>query len=183
MLEGIVQNKVAPNVKCQSCLHYNMNRSVCEVGLQPSSCGNGSIPDMGYAPMDQSVVDVASAEMPSHAEVARAGGVPAPQDRIAIITTLLGDDSELLAMAKSLSTDLVKSCEWGCAKHQYGDSFGQGNVYTAGGECSCTPMNKSSLAHMIHNRLAPRDQRKISVTDLKLWVGSKISDIAPAHLI
>lgn len=48
---GRMRTVVAPNPKCMGCLHYDNTRSHCLVALAPASCGDGSKPETGYAPM------------------------------------------------------------------------------------------------------------------------------------
>lgn len=48
---------IEPNVKCNGCLHYVQNKTLCLKGLVPNSCGDGSAPEVGYAPV---VVDAAA---------------------------------------------------------------------------------------------------------------------------
>lgn len=51
---GQMAQTVAPNSKCESCLHYNSQRGptgVCEIGLRPATCGDGDMPSIGYAPV------------------------------------------------------------------------------------------------------------------------------------
>lgn len=48
---GRMRTVVAPNPKCMGCLHYDNTRSHCMVALAPASCGDGSKPEAGYAPM------------------------------------------------------------------------------------------------------------------------------------
>lgn len=43
--------RVAPNKKCNGCLHYEMQNQLCLAALQPESCGDGSEPETGYAPL------------------------------------------------------------------------------------------------------------------------------------
>jgi len=39
------------NPKCSQCLHYAPERSACEIGQLPDVCGDGSRPDLGFAPL------------------------------------------------------------------------------------------------------------------------------------
>lgn len=48
---GVYQTVVAPNPKCLGCLHYDNTRGYCIVGLYPASCGDGTQPENGYAPL------------------------------------------------------------------------------------------------------------------------------------
>jgi hypothetical protein len=48
---GQMATIVDPNPKCNSCLHYNVNRSLCMMALVPTSCGDGSKPETGFAPL------------------------------------------------------------------------------------------------------------------------------------
>lgn len=47
---GTYATIVKPNAKCSSCLHYDANRTACMQALYPTSCGDGSKPETGYAP-------------------------------------------------------------------------------------------------------------------------------------
>lgn len=168
-LVGILQNKVAQNPKCNGCVHYDLNKSICEIGLAPASCGDGSYPDIGYAPVVRAAVDVASAEIPGHAASARAGAnVPAPNPRLPVVSSHLGDDSELLALAKSVTSDLVKASQVGCSVHQYGEKVGGlHNLHTAGGNCTCLPVNKSDVAKGVYAKLTPQQRLRMSLDDVE----------------
>lgn len=52
---GVFAQTVPANSKCSGCVHYDRNRGrtgVCVIGLQPSSCGDGSNSALtGYAPL------------------------------------------------------------------------------------------------------------------------------------
>lgn len=48
---GQKATKVCPNRKCSGCLHYESNRLLCLKAKQPTTCGSGSNPDEGYAPI------------------------------------------------------------------------------------------------------------------------------------
>jgi hypothetical protein len=140
------------------------------------------MPDVGYSPLSTLQTDVDQAERPSHATPSSAGGVPSPQERIAIITSHLGDDSELLAMAKSMSKEMAKSCQSGCAVHQHGQT-GQFNMNTYGVVCSCRKLDKSFLAERLHDNLPPRERRKVSKSDLVGWVEARIDDLVSNPMI
>lgn len=48
---GQMATIVPMNKKCAGCLHYETNRTACMKALAPKSCGSGSDPEQGYAPM------------------------------------------------------------------------------------------------------------------------------------
>jgi hypothetical protein len=48
---GRYARAVEPNVKCLGCLHYDNRLGYCLVALVPTSCGDGSKPETGYAPL------------------------------------------------------------------------------------------------------------------------------------
>lgn len=53
--EGMMYRQVHPNSKCESCLHYARSialRGACTKGQQPASCGDGTMPVYGYAPLN-----------------------------------------------------------------------------------------------------------------------------------
>ncbi len=65
---GQMAQTVAPNPKCESCLHYNSQRGasgVCEIGLRPITCGDGDMPSMGYAPVASIGPDTAGTHSPN----------------------------------------------------------------------------------------------------------------------
>ncbi len=179
---GQIANKVPANPKCNGCLHYNPGKSICVIGLAPSSCGDGSVPDIGYAPLSVLGMDVDQAERPSHAEPARAGGVPDPQGPITVITSHLGDDSELLALAKSYSAELQKMCEHGCFVHQ-GTDQGQLVPETVGTVCTCQSFDKRRLAQTLHLSLSRQDQRKVSEEEIFNWVEFRIKDLVTNSML
>jgi hypothetical protein len=47
---GEVAMRVKPNTKCNGCLHYDQGQTACRIGVVPSVCGDGSFPEIGYAP-------------------------------------------------------------------------------------------------------------------------------------
>jgi len=49
--EGQVAMRVAPNQKCSGCTHYDNNLSTCQKGMIPVVCGDGTYPEIGYAPV------------------------------------------------------------------------------------------------------------------------------------
>lgn len=48
---GVLATVIPVNKKCSGCLHYLLNRTACTIGKQPRSCGGGSSPETGYAPL------------------------------------------------------------------------------------------------------------------------------------
>lgn len=180
-LPGVIANKVAPNPKCTGCLHYLMSQSACEIGMAPASCGGGEMPDMGYAPIRSGTrTDVVSAEEPSHAVSSRPGAeVSAANPKIAMTVSHLGDESELLALVKSLLPDLQKSCRYGCPQHQYGElKHGQHNSYTASTTCTCQPLDKSQLALDVFRQASPQLRHRVgSVAVVAKWIQANISSL------
>lgn len=47
---GQMSMRVDPNPKCNGCLHYDQNMGACEIGMVPTVCGDGTYPEIGYAP-------------------------------------------------------------------------------------------------------------------------------------
>lgn len=47
---GQMAMRVKPNPKCNGCTHYDVNMGACQMGLVPDVCGDGSYPEIGYAP-------------------------------------------------------------------------------------------------------------------------------------
>jgi len=50
-LGGQVAMRVDPNPKCDGCGHYAKNLSACQIGILPAVCGDGSNPEIGFAPV------------------------------------------------------------------------------------------------------------------------------------
>ena len=182
---GMVASKVPQNPKCNGCHHYATQKSLCEIGLAPSSCGDGSMPDIGYAPVSGPFVDGVTAESPDHVAPARGGGeVPDSNPRIPIITSHLGDDSELLAMAKSMLPDMVKACQWGCAMHQYGAVSGQHNLHTGGSSiCKCLKLDTTELVGALHKSLSNTVRPKVTREDMIAWLDVKLPSLVPYQSI
>ena len=48
--KGQMAMRVEMNPKCRACNHYDENVSACQIGMVPAVCGDGSYPEIGYAP-------------------------------------------------------------------------------------------------------------------------------------
>jgi len=96
--QGMLSRTVFPNRKCESCLHYEANKSmsgVCAVGQQPAGCGTGSDPLRSFAPYT-------------------------PQTPKSLIEHL-GDKH--LGMVKSIVSDLQTLMRSHCPRHSDGGGF------------------------------------------------------------
>lgn len=179
---GMLARKVPANPKCNSCQHYATGKSMCEIGLAPSGCGDGSMPDIGYAPVAGPALDGVTGESPSHNTSARGGGgeVPAANPRLPVVISRLGDDSELLGLAKSLLPDMVKAAQWGCAMHQYGNVSGQHNLHTGGSNnCTCFKLDKAELSKALYKSLDNTVRTKVTHEDLVTWLDDKLPAMVP----
>lgn len=172
---GVVQNRVPQNPKCNGCTHFNKGTSNCEIGLSPAVCGDGSTPDMGYAPVDEAGPNIVFAEVPDHATSSRPGReVPQANARVPMTVSHLGDESELLALAKSIRSDMQKACSNGCAVHQYGEQVtGQHNIYTAGAKCTCLPLSNGDVAKAMHSQLSIQARGRLRVEDVETWLSQQ----------
>lgn len=165
---GQLANRVPANPKCNTCLHYNNIQSVCTVGTNPSICGNGASPSMGFAPIDATGPDSTFDETPSHAVASRApvqGSTPDVKMAIAH----LGDMSELIALSQQVVGDLKKSCRQGCYVHD--KAFGQSNIHAAlhafQGKCQCQALDTHYAAKQVHKSLSNTIRSKVTVDVLE----------------
>ena len=110
---GEVAMRVKPNPKCNGCLHYDSNQVACRIGVLPSVCGDGSFPEIGFAPANPSRV-AGKNQTQIHSD---AVAVPARGEDHTVINEIpyrievLGDSaltlSERMSLLKS-SWDIVK---------------------------------------------------------------------------
>ena len=89
---------IMPNAKCDGCLHYVANRTLCLKGTVPNACGDGSAPEVGYAPV---VTDAAAYQewraKRGLAHNAPRSTTPASDDRSGpdLVIQVLGDEGHM----------------------------------------------------------------------------------------
>jgi hypothetical protein len=115
---GEVAMRVKPNMKCNGCGHYQHDHTACMIGVVPSVCGDGSFPEIGYAPATPNRIAAKNATQ-LHAD---AVAIPAQAENHTIIQEIpyrievLGDSaltlSERMSLLKSAyqaACDLTKA--------------------------------------------------------------------------
>lgn len=105
---GKLATRVEPNPKCMGCMQYDNTRGVCTVALYPTSCGDGSKPETGYAPLVPNAVAYEEWQkkkgLAHNAPTAnaQADGVPAYPAGPEFKTQVLGDEGYLaLSLAEA----------------------------------------------------------------------------------
>jgi len=161
---GQVAMRVQPNPKCRGCTHYDENLSTCEIGMVPAVCGDGSYPEIGYAPANPDRLaaknwtarhkDAVASPAQAHGGTYEAGEVPYRVE-------VLGDS----ALALSERMTLVKSA---CATVR--DMLGSGVDFQ-------DPVVKAKVEELagVEVRvpmLAPLHKSKLTVSEFAEAMGS-----------
>lgn len=87
--------------KCTQCLHYVPEHSACELGQLPDVCGDGSRPDLGFAPLHSDVLMVIG--VPQRARTLEPGAVIAA----AAVPSLGIDPPQVMNIEAGLSASLA----------------------------------------------------------------------------
>jgi hypothetical protein len=177
--------RVVPwNKKCHGCLHYETNKSVCLTALMPSSCGDGSEPHLGYAPLAQ-----LKPGTPGAGPTVGAAQVVAGHDKTANNTSLgatpiefLGDEAPQLAavLSSAAQAHMAKSAS-NCSVHAIGPTSGTVNRSLAslvkGGSCGCDKPFNPRVVHELYANLSPRFRFAYSEEAVVALLGSAFDDL------
>lgn len=133
MIVGQIAQTVTPNPKCESCLHYNAQRGasgVCEIGLRPIVCGDGTMPDMGYAPVSAIGPSIGGTHAPNGQAPIQSGKNLIPDSALYNRGGNGGGEAQIVAMQvvalNEEHVDMVKSLDrqlaFTCRNHERSSS-------------------------------------------------------------
>ena len=171
---GQVARTVQLNPKCTGCMHYISQSGlsgVCEIGLRPFQCGDGSFPSMGYAPVTSTGPDMAPAPAIGGRVYADDGSYP--NKTVAMPVVSLGE--EQVEMVKSIEAELVKGVMYDCPLHsQSMRSMGVSSYSSQAFEstCRCEHVTDREIAKSFTRKLTNRERSRLGDAEILEFVSS-----------
>lgn len=185
-----VQRTIAPNPKCNGCLHYETRATACLVALTPTECGEGSEPHAGYAPISQ--LKPASPHQPPQSSAQANAGPNGASDTANnqglenMPMQILGDEApQLAAVLQSVAQVAVSKSQSSCIACQRGPSTGRVSPSLASYMStphSCTYQVTEPMVKAVLDGVAPRIRRKLTTDSVEEFLEAAMEDISKGHV-
>lgn len=170
----VQRTAVSQNSKCESCLHYDGSISksgACEVGTQPFMCGDGSLPQFGYAPLAEMTPDI-MADLAAPVSMGQVGSMNehgAMDRQVEMQTHVLGD--EQLTIAQRIHGAATSMHKGFVAPVQ-----GQTGLFCPADEADFpheipTPSTYDVAKSLYDEHLRPSLRKSYSLKEVVFWLG------------
>lgn len=182
---GLVAREVQPNLKCHWCMHFSPQAGrfgVCEVGLQPATCGDGDSPQTGYAPASGPAA-TSDFENAPHSQAPEVEMQEAAEPLYAQVTNtkmpikwdVLGE--EHVTMVKGWAREWEDRQRALCPMHQGSGGAAQGTSHFNAGYqlCKCEPVDHGHVTKALAANLSNYAREVLDISDVHHFVDGALT--------
>lgn len=176
----IVARTVAPNKKCGGCLHYDTHRTACLSNLMPQECGDGSMPEVGYAPLSE--LRPGSPHEPVERSAQAVAGHDPTANNESLHMEILGDEAQQLhAVLHSVAQVAVMKSQRTCVACSAGAPIGRVNPALASymqRPHSCSYDVEAPMVKSVIEGVSPRIRRKLTTDSVEEMLESVMENLS-----